>query len=146
MKDPRPTAARRATVRCLFCLTLNRVDLGRAADRPRCGDCARPILLDRPLKVEGEVPVLVDVYADWCGPCKAMAPDLDEVSRARAGELLVAKLDTDRNPEAARRFGIGGVPTLILFWNGEEADRITGAAPRAHVEALLENRSDNGRG
>ena len=83
-------AARQVTVRCSFCLTLNPVDLGRAADRPKCGDCGRPILLDRPTKVSdedfertvlgAEAPVLVDFYADWCGPCKMVAPLLDEIA------------------------------------------------------------------
>lgn len=139
--------SRRATVRCPFCLKLNRVDLSRAADRPRCGQCARPILLDRPIKVTdddldrvvrgSDVPVLVDFHADWCGPCKAMAPVLDDLARDRSGELLVAKLDTDRNPRSAARFSIRGIPTLILFREGREVARRTGAVPRRDVEALL---------
>ncbi len=145
---PEPTAAtRKATVRCAFCGTLNRVDLARAADRPKCGECAKPILLDRPIAIgdadfgrvvgEAEVPVLVDFYADWCGPCKVMAPTLDEIARERAGELLVAKLDTDRNPATAQRFGIRGIPTLIVFRDGVEVGRETGAVPKPRLQALI---------
>lgn len=135
-----------ATVSCIFCQTLNRVDLTRVADRPRCGACGKPMLLDRPVRVtdqdlervirEAEVPVLVDFYADWCGPCKIMAPLLDDLARERAGRVLVGKLDTDRNPVMARHFGIRGIPTLIAFENGREVGREVGAVPKARLEAL----------
>ena len=138
---------RRATVRCPFCATLNRVDLTRAADRPKCGACGKPILLDRPLPVgdqelekvvaAAEVPVLVDFYADWCAPCKMMAPLLDDLARERMGEVLVMKLDTDRNPAMAVRFGIRGIPTLIVFRDGRELARETGAVPRPRLDALV---------
>jgi thioredoxin 2 len=136
-----------ATVACPFCATLNRVDLARAADRPKCGHCGRPLLLDRPLAVsdanferviaDTTAPVLVDFYADWCGPCKIMAPLLDEVARTRMGEVVVLKLDTDRNPATSQRFGIRGIPTLILFKAGREASRRVGAVPAQEIEALL---------
>ena len=139
--------SRHATVACPFCGTLNRVDLSRIEDRPRCGSCSRPILLDRPLAVSDEtferivgdsaVPVLVDFYADWCGPCKIMAPLLDDVAQRRAGDVLVLKLDTDRNPVTAQRYGIRGIPTLILFREGKEAGRRTGAVPRTELDTLL---------
>lgn len=143
-----PAGGRKATVSCPFCQTLNRVDLGRVSDRPRCGKCGRPILLDRPIAVsdadlervvrDSTVPVLVDFHAEWCGPCKMMAPLLDEVARARAGEVLIAKLDTDRNPTMAVRFAIRGVPTLIAFSGGREVAREVGALPRPRLEALIE--------
>lgn len=142
------TNTRRATVSCVFCGRLNRVDLSRAADRPKCGECGKPILLDRPVRVgdndlervvkDAEVPVLVDFYADWCGPCKIMAPVLDQIARERMGRLLVAKLDTDRNPAMAVRFGIRGIPTLILFREGREVAREVGAVPRARLDAMLD--------
>ena len=140
-------AGRRVTLSCPFCATLNRVDLARLDARPKCGQCGRPLLLDRPLAVtdqtfdrligDAEVPVFVDFYADWCGPCKVIAPILDDIARERMGELLVLKLDTDRNPGTMTRFGVRGIPTLILFAHGAEVARLTGAVPRAQIDALL---------
>ncbi|HSG50016.1 MAG TPA: thioredoxin domain-containing protein, partial [Longimicrobiales bacterium] len=120
-------------------LTLNRVSMDRAGDRPKCGKCQRPILMDRPLKVdpddfqktvlESQVPVLVDFYADWCAPCRMLAPHLDRVAAAGVGRLLVAKVDSDRAPELSQRFGIRGLPTVVLFRDGAEADRVVGMDP-----------------
>lgn len=84
-----------------------------------------------------EVPVLVDFYADWCGPCKMMAPVLDQFARKHAGEVIVAKLDTDHNPDAAAVHGIRGIPTLVLFKEGAEVDRQVGAVPGAYLENML---------
>jgi thioredoxin 2 len=139
----------KATLRCPFCLTLNRLDVSRAADRPKCGECARPFLLDRPVKVtdedfdrligDAEVPVLVDFHADWCGPCKMMAPTLDDLARDRRGGMLVAKLDTDANPRTPERFGIRGIPTLIVFSGGQESGRVTGAVPIGTITELIDS-------
>lgn len=138
---------RKATVACPFCATLNRVDLARLEDRPRCGECGRPILLDRPVAVSDaafdqvvngtDVPVVVDCYADWCGPCKVMAPVLDQLAHDRSGTVLVTKLDTDRNPATAMRFGIRGIPTLLVFSGGREVGREVGVVPRARLDALI---------
>ena len=136
-----------ATVACPFCETLNRVDLTRIEQHPQCGKCGKPILLDRPIAIsdasfervttDTTVPVVVDFYADWCGPCKIMAPLLDDVAHRRAGELLVVKLDTDRNPVTGERFSIRGIPTLIAFRDGKEVARRVGAVPPAELEAFL---------
>jgi thioredoxin 2 len=138
----------KVTVRCLFCEKLNRVDLARLGEAmPKCGECARPILLDRPVKVtdgefdqvirDAEVPVIVDFYADWCGPCKIMAPLFDDLARERMGAVLVAKLDTDRNPRTAQAFDVRGIPTLIVFRGGKEVARQVGAVPREKLNDLL---------
>lgn len=136
-----------ATVPCPFCLTLNRVDMDRAHHRPGCGQCGKPLLLDRPIKLgddhlervvrDSEVPVLVDFYADWCAPCKIMAPLIDELAGHRKGQVLVAKLDTDRSPAMAAKYGIRGIPTLILFRDGTEIARETGAVSRERLGALV---------
>jgi thioredoxin 1 len=79
----------------------------------------------------------VDFYADWCGPCRMMAPALDEFARERTGEALVLKLDTDANPASAARFGIRGIPTLIAFRDGKESRRHVGMADRRVLDALV---------
>jgi thioredoxin 2 len=141
------TASRKATIACPHCGRLNRVDLSRAADRPRCGVCGKDIPLDRPLPLtdasfdrvlaDSPVPVLVDFYADWCGPCKMMAPFLDRVAAERAGEVLFAKLDTDGNPAVSRRFGIASIPTTIVFKGGREVARRMGAMGKPQLDAMV---------
>lgn len=132
-------ATERVTIRCAFCTKLNRVDLSRAADRPACGDCGKPMLLDRPVKVaqedfqrtvlESDVPVLVDFYADWCGPCKMVAPLVDEIASQHIGKMLVAKVDTDKAPDVAMKYEIRSIPTIIVFRGGDEVERSLGFEP-----------------
>ncbi|HEU4454674.1 MAG TPA: thioredoxin TrxC [Longimicrobium sp.] len=142
------TQQRKVTLGCPHCGRLNRVNLARASEGPKCGECGKAIQLDRPVQLadatfarvitDAQVPVLVDFYADWCGPCKMMAPMLDEMARARMGSVLIAKLDTDRNQHTAARFGISSIPTLIVFKDGREVDRQVGALPRPRLEAILD--------
>ena len=141
------TTAKRLTVQCQFCLTWNRVASDRLVNRPKCGKCAKPMLFDRPWTLvedsfertirESEVPVFVDFYADWCGPCKAMAPAVDELAREYQGRALIAKLDTDRAPRISQQFRITGIPTTIVFKNGREVAKQSGAVPKGQLEALL---------
>jgi thioredoxin 2 len=140
-------SAMHMTVRCQFCDAWNRVDAARAQDRPKCGNCSRPILLDRPWILhadtfertlrETEVPVLVDFYADWCGPCKIMAPFVDQLAAKHQGKALVAKLNTDYAQEISNGLGIRGIPTTIVFRGGVEASRLTGAVRLPELEDLL---------
>ena len=138
---------RPVVVHCPFCSAANRVDLTRLSAGPKCAKCGKPLRLDRPQKVTDKdfdqtvtgssVPVLVDFYADWCGPCRMMAPTLDDLAQRRAGEVLILKLDTDANPLTASRFGIRGIPTIIAFQGGKERARHTGLADMKVLEGLI---------
>lgn len=138
---------KKATLRCQFCQSWNKVDVTRAADRPKCGKCGKPMLLDRPIHLDDEtfsrtisesaVPVLVDFYADWCGPCKVMAPSVDKLAADYIGRALIAKLDTDESQTTSMSFSVRGIPTSIVFDGGKEIARQTGAVPYAALEAML---------
>jgi thioredoxin len=101
-----------------------------------------PVLLDDEsfdrVIAETEIPVLVDFYADWCGPCKMMAPSVETLARESVGRALVAKLDTDHAQRTAGRFQIRGIPTSIVFNGGREAQRQTGAVPLATLRSMIE--------
>jgi thioredoxin 1 len=83
-------------------------------------------------------PVLVDFWAEWCTPCKAIAPALEQISEELGGKVTIAKLNIDENPEAATRYGVMSIPTMILFKNGERAATKVGAEPKSRLQAWLE--------
>ncbi|MFN2636150.1 MAG: thioredoxin [Gemmatimonadaceae bacterium] len=135
------------TVRCQFCDTWNRIDAAKVPDGPKCGKCAKPILLERPIALNddtfartisgSDVPVAVDFYADWCGPCRMMAPAVDALASHFQGRALVAKLNTDHSQRTASGFGIRGIPTMIVFHRGKEVARQSGAIPLEALKELL---------
>lgn len=88
--------------------------------------------------LQSDQPVLVDFWAPWCGPCRALAPTLDDVAASRAGRARVVKLNVDNNPAGAERFAVRAIPTLVLFQSGKEADRLIGAASRAEITRRLD--------
>jgi thioredoxin 2 len=144
-------AEKKATIRCQFCSSWNRVDVTRAADRPKCGKCGKPMLLDRPLHLneetfartiaESTVPVLVDFYADWCGPCKIMAPSVDKLASDYTGKAIIAKLNTDESQKTSMSFNIRGIPTSVVFDGGKEIARQSGAVTYAVLESMLKQAS-----
>ncbi len=85
-----------------------------------------------------EKPVLVDLWAAWCAPCRVVGPIVDEISAERAESLEVFKLDVDANPDVAVRYGVSSIPTLLVFSGGEEVGRVVGALPKARIEAQLD--------
>ncbi len=91
---------------------------------------------DQIRKVKG--PVLVDFWAAWCGPCKMIAPSLDQIADEMAGRITVAKVDVDQNGDVANRFGIRSIPTLMVFKDGRVVDQMIGNAPKDHIRRLLE--------
>ncbi|MCE2902462.1 MAG: thioredoxin [Gemmatimonadaceae bacterium] len=141
------TAARHAIVPCGACGKLNRVDVARADARATCGACQTALTLDAPVVLtdatfdtvvsRSTVPVMIDFYADWCGPCKMMAPVFADFARRQKGRVLVAKVDTDANPGVSARFGIRSIPTLTLMAGGKEVARQVGAVPMAMLERMV---------
>ena len=131
-------------VTCGSCGAKNRVRPDPRA-RPRCARCksALPWLVeastrDFDAEAQAPVPVLVDLWAPWCGPCRFVAPVLEELAREQAGRLKVVKVNVDEEPELGRRFGASSIPTLVVLRDGGEVDRIVGAAPKPALLARLE--------
>ncbi|MGF1597103.1 MAG: thioredoxin [Acidimicrobiales bacterium] len=132
-------------VSCPHCATRNRVPVV-AAGKARCGRCKRdlPLVVDVDTATFDQViatstlPVLVDFWAEWCGPCRMVGPAIEQVAGERAGALRVLKVDVDAQPAVSRRFGVQGIPTMILFRDGVEVARQVGAQPAARIGAWLD--------
>lgn len=92
--------------------------------------------------LDSDTPVLVDFWAEWCGPCKMIGPSLEEISDELAGKVVIAKINIDENPDAPGKYGVRGIPTMILFKNGEIADTKVGAAPKSALKGWLEGALD----
>ena len=131
---------------CESCGTRNRVPAKRASEAARCGQCKQPIWPPHePLSMESvaefdeltresSLPVLVDFWAAWCGPCRTIAPELKKIAMRKRGALLVAKVDTEALPELAARFGVRSIPTLMLFRSGKIAKQSSGAMTASQLE------------
>ena len=133
-------------VTCPNCGKRNRV-APQAEGVPRCANCHNllPWLVDAgahdfDAELAASVPVLIDLWAPWCGPCKIIEPVLHDLARTRAGELKVVRVNVDDEPAIAERFQVRGIPLLVLMRDGREVDRLTGAAPKPQLEAWLQER------
>lgn len=132
---------------CVACGAINRVPGERDAADAKCGSCAAPLFAGKPADVTGEMlqrqvskgtlPVVVDVWAPWCGPCRFMAPEYEKAAGAIEPRVRFLKLNSDNEQELAARFNIRGIPTMILFKDGREADRVSGAMSASQIASWL---------
>ena len=138
-------------IRCASCGANNRVPREKIEHglQPVCGRCKTPLVIssapltitDANFSVEVErspLPVLLDMWAPWCGPCKMIAPAIEQLAAENRGRLRVGKLNVDENPVTAERFNVRGIPALLVFKAGREVDRIVGAQPKAAIARRLE--------
>lgn len=133
---------------CPACFAVNRVPDDRLGQRPKCGRCGSAVLDPRPVALtaanldtfvgRNDLPVVVDFWAAWCGPCRMMAPVFEQVAGQLATRVRFAKVDTEAEAALAQRFGIRSIPSLVLFKGGAEVDRVAGALDAARLTAWLQ--------
>jgi len=135
-------------IECKKCGAKNRVEAERSGE-PVCGRCGSPLAAEAAPVIVTEanfsseverspLPVLLDMWAVWCGPCRMIAPIIDQIAVELAGRVRVAKLNVDENPSIADRFGVRSIPTLLILREGREVDRIVGAQPKQAIVAALD--------
>jgi thioredoxin 2 len=145
-RQPGSTTVSSRVARCESCGKRNRVP-AVADGLPRCGNCHNPLpwIADADdstfdgATTRASVPVLIDLWAPWCGPCRAVGPALEQVARRLAGKLKLVKVDVDSSPAVAQRFEVRAVPTMLVMKDGKVVGRQSGAAPAQALEAWVES-------